>query len=418
MNDEKIGQIKTNFNVIKELRINVMSCFNALETKQLKLKKTTAEFITTNQHNLFIFGLDSFQFQSKLIDYEYADMKKYYFALNNRMYCEYYKLYKLILSYTEEIMGPTQTITMLKTNNIFPIYKDLEPFKQYEFEIISELHKTILILLNDLHEHIVEKETKLQTFVVKQQTGLNINNFVNTYDYNIVVIRQKRLLYISYLEFFHNIHTKHFKRFSKKMKLMNDYLDEDIQFDEGMYVDSTTSLFDTDDNFVVEEEKTESPIIEKKGFTSLFKSKVKNVMNTIMFKPKSSDKNVIPVLDTTNINQMLDSISLSCDTVLSSQHLEDLHQEPTFDEIQQEQPLDEIQQEQPLFDEIQQEQPLDDLQQEQPLDDLQQEQPLDDLQQEPLFDEIQQPQQILEEKTTDTLIQEECKKKRKYTKRK
>ena len=386
MNDEKISQIKTNFNTIKELRINVMSCFNALEIKQLKLKKTTAEFITTNQHNLFIFGLDSFQFQSKLIDYEYADMKKYYFALNNRMYCEYYKLYKLILNYTEEILGSNQTITMLKANNIFPIYKDLEPFKQYEFEMISELHKTILVLLNDLHEHIVEKETKLHEFVAKQQTGLNINNFVNTYDYDIVIIRQKRLLYISYLEFFHNIHTKHFKRFSKKMKLMNDYLDEDIQFDEGMYVEidnsSSIASFEVNDNVIV----GNLDIREKKGFTSLFKSKVKNVMNTIMFKPKPLENMFIPALDTTNINQMLDSISFSCDTVLSSQQpLEDLQQAP---HLQQEQPF-------------KQEQPFEDLQPEQPFEDLQQEQHLE-----------------IEEKTTDTLIQEECKKKRKYTKRK
>jgi hypothetical protein len=440
MNDEKISQIKTNFNAIKELRINVMSCFNALETKQLKLKKTTTEFITNNQHNLFIFGLDSFQFQSKLIDYEYADMKKYYFALNNRMYCEYYKLYKLVLSYAEEIIGSNHTITTLKANNIFPVYKDLEPFKQYDFEMISELHKTILVLLNDLHEHIIEKETKLKTFVAKQQTGLNINNFVNTYDYDIAMIRQKRTLYISYLEFFHNIHTKHFKRFSKKMKLMNDYLDEDIQFDEGMYVDSTPS-FDTDDNFVVEEEKVDSPIIEKKGFTSLFKSKMKNVMNTLkLTKPK-----IVEQPHVSDISHLLHSISSTCDTLLQPPQLELLLQEEPLHEEQQplheeQQPLHEEEQ-QPLHEEEQQplqEQPLQEEEQqplqeeeqqplheeplqEQPLQEepLQEEQPL---QEEPLHEEpLQEP---IESQSTDDVnivmssIQEEGKKKRKYTKRK
>ena len=79
------------------------------------------------------------------------------------------------------------------------------------------------------------KEHQLQIFQLKQQTGLNINNFVNTFDYDVVMIKQKTLLYLSYLEFFHNIHTKHFKRFSKKMKLMHDHLDEDIKFDEGIH---------------------------------------------------------------------------------------------------------------------------------------------------------------------------------------
>jgi hypothetical protein len=123
---------------------------------------------------------------------------------------------------------------MLKVNNIFPVYKDLEPLKQYNFETIEELHKTIIILLNDLNEHIISKELQLQLFQLKQESGLNINNFVNTFDFDVTMIRQKCLLYLSYLEFFHNIHTKHFKRFAKKMKLMNDYLDEDITFDESI----------------------------------------------------------------------------------------------------------------------------------------------------------------------------------------
>jgi len=228
---DKLYQTQEHFNSIKELRNQVMICFNVLETKQQRLKIATMDFISKNKDNLFIFGLDSFQFQSKLIDYEYNDMKKHYFALNNRMYCEYYKLYKLILYYVEKTVGSNKNI------NEFPVYKDLEPFKQYDFEIIVELHKAILVLLNDLNDYIVDKENQLKTFMLKQQAGLNINNFVNTYDFDIIVIKQKRTLYLSYLDFFHNIHTKHFKRFAKKMKLMNNYLDEDIKFEEESFTE-------------------------------------------------------------------------------------------------------------------------------------------------------------------------------------
>jgi hypothetical protein len=122
------------------------------------------------------------------------------------------------------------------------VYRDLEPFKQYDFEIIVELHKMILVLLNDLNDYIVDKENQLKTFMLKQQSGLNINNFVNTYDFDIIVIKQKRTLYLSYLDFFHNIHTKHFKRFAKKMKLMNDYLDEDIKFEEESFTEEDENI--------------------------------------------------------------------------------------------------------------------------------------------------------------------------------
>ena len=283
--DDKIQLVKTNFNNIKEIRTNVMCCFNALEIKLTKLKHTTNEFVKTNKHNIFVFGLDSFQFQGKLIDYEYNDMRKFYFALNNRMYCEYYKLYKLIIQYAEEIIGTNKNIEMLKSQAIFPIYKDLEPFKQYNFETIEEIHKTIVTLLNDLNEHIIAKEMQLQLFHLKQRSGLNINNFVNTFDFDFIVIKQKCLLYLSYLEFFHNIHTKHFKRFSKKMKLMNEYLDEDIKFDEGMNVkeddssiksSASTSSLDSGENSPVNIPDNKS----SGSIKSLLKSNVKKVINS------------------------------------------------------------------------------------------------------------------------------------------
>jgi len=233
--ESKLNKVKHNFGKIKDIRVAVANIFNTLEVKITKLKSTTNDFIKNNHETLFVFGLDSFMFQSKMIDYEYSDMQKYFLALNNRMYCEYYKLYKLVLEYIEQNSGISQnkTFEMIKANSKFPVYKDLEPYKQYSFETIEEVHKTIISLLNIINDYIVLKDAELENFKMKQYSGFNINNFVNTFDFNIVIIKQKLSLFMSYLEFFHNIHTKHFKRFSKKMKLMDDYINDDIQFDDS-----------------------------------------------------------------------------------------------------------------------------------------------------------------------------------------
>jgi hypothetical protein len=342
--DEKIQLVKMNFNKIKDIRNQVIFCFNALENKLTKLKTTTNEFVKNNKNNIFVFGLDSFQFQGKLIDFEYNDMKNFYFILNNRMYCEYYKLYKLILEYTEEVIGTNKNIELLKVNNIFPVYKDLEPLKQYKFETIEELHKTIISLLNNLNEHIIFKENQLQTFKLKQKSGLNINNFVTTFDFDVIVIRQKCSLYLSYLDFFHNIHTKHFKRFSKKMRLMNDYIDEDIKFDEGLDDESlkssnSASSFDSSEDPLTSPKPILSTIIDehnkvhnkdnKGSMKALFKSNVKKVMNSFKIsKPNNilsypSQENIaisfneidnnLKYMSGQNINEMLDSLSQSFD---------------------------------------------------------------------------------------------------------
>ena len=318
--EDKIQQVKTNFNKIKDIRYNVAFCFNALETKLTKLKATTNEFIKNNRNNIFVFGLDSFQFQSKLIDYEYNDMKNFYLALNNRMYCEYYKLYKIILKYTEDVIGTNKNIEMLKSNNnIFPIYKDLEPLKQYNFDTIEEIHKTIISLLNSLNEYILFKETQLQLFQKKQKSGLNINNFVNTFDFDVVVIKQKCLLFLSYLDFFHTIHTKHFKRFSKKMKLMNDYLDEDIKFDEELQHKEDESLKSSDSTSSLEtNEDIEADVTDKSSIKSLFKSNVKKVLTSLKLPNNNinqiGNNNYLSPIKNQDINYMLASLSKSFDS--------------------------------------------------------------------------------------------------------
>jgi hypothetical protein len=242
--DAKLQKIKTIFTKIKDTRIQVMNVFGVLEVKLTKLKNMTADFIKSNHDILFVFGLDSFKFQSKLIDFEYADMQKYFYALNNRMYCEYYKLFKIVSEYVDKTIGTNKTFEMIKSNCVFPIYKDLEPYKQYNFETIEEVHKTIILLLGGIQEHIVMKETELENYRVKQHSGLNINNFVNTFLFNVTMIKHNLGLFISYLDFFHNIHMKHFKRFSKKMKSMDDYLNEDITFDDSNPRRKTSRDFD------------------------------------------------------------------------------------------------------------------------------------------------------------------------------
>ena len=66
---EKSQQIQQNFNSIKELRNQVMLCFNALEIKQQRLKKTTIDFVSNNKHNLAIIASNFFQTKKKLIEY-------------------------------------------------------------------------------------------------------------------------------------------------------------------------------------------------------------------------------------------------------------------------------------------------------------------------------------------------------------
>jgi hypothetical protein len=234
--DKRINNLKINFTKVIDLKNENIKMFETLEGKIGQLKIIYSEFIKSNKQNLFIFGLDSFHFQGKLIDIEYDDMKRLYAAITNRIYCEYFKLYKIVVDYIiENITDDKKMVELINVNkNNYPIYKDLEPFKQYDFEIIQSLHETIIALLSSIHNYFLNKEHDLKQHQRKNATGLNIDNFIHTFNYNNVVLREKLTLFVTYIEFFHKLHTKYFTRFTTKMQLFTSQILHDIKFEDSV----------------------------------------------------------------------------------------------------------------------------------------------------------------------------------------
>lgn len=228
----KLALLKDNFNTVIEIRKNVKIIFEILQQRINKLKQFYHDFIVDNNNNqIFIFGLDSFYFQSKIIDLEYEDMKRLFLAMNNRIYCEYYKLHKIIVSYIKENINEKKILESLKMSN-YPIYKDLEPFKEYDIELINDIHENVFDLILQILTFTEHKERELLVITSKKNIGLNIDNFVNTFSYDIVIMKEKINLFIKYIEFFHKLHIKHFKKLSNKIQLMYNDVNNDINFEE------------------------------------------------------------------------------------------------------------------------------------------------------------------------------------------
>jgi hypothetical protein len=245
--ESRVTALKNNFNNISVIRNNVKEIFDFLQNRINKLKFFYSEFIKNNKTELFIFGLDSFHFQSRLIDIEYEGMYKIFRTINNRMYCEYFKLYKIIVSYIKDTINDKKLLELIKVNN-FPLYKDLEPEKEYKFETIVEIHEHILILITSVIGNLTNKENEYKTYVDKNLIGLNIDNFVNTYSFEVIMMREKVKLFLTYIEFFHKLHTKYLQRFSNKIHLMNTHINDDIKFDETVKINKNSVIIDSKSN--------------------------------------------------------------------------------------------------------------------------------------------------------------------------
>jgi len=241
--ETRIVKLKSDFNNIINIRNSVKNIFDILQLRIDKLKVFYSEFVKNNRTEMFVFGLDSFHFQSKLIDIEYDDTKRLFIAINNRMYCEYFKLNKIIIDYILSNINDVKITELIKVNN-FPIYKDLEPFKEYKFEIILEIHENILNLLSSLMSLLNNKENELSIHVTKKNIGLNIDNFITSFNYNNLVMREKILMFITYIEFFHSLHTKYLTRFSNKIQLMYSHIKHDIKFDDSVDTNNNSKEID------------------------------------------------------------------------------------------------------------------------------------------------------------------------------
>ena len=232
--DQRLNDLKETFNNITDMRDGITKTFETLKIKTEKLKDIYSDFIKNNKQNLFVFGLDSFHFQSKLIDIEFDDMKRLNSGIMNRIYCEYFKLYKIVQKYIKDSISDRKTLELVQIENNYPVYKDLEPYKEYEYSITQDIHENILIFLASINSVLINKEHELKVLQQKNSTGLNIDNYVHTFSYHTTILKENLVLFITYIEFFHKLHTKYLKRFSTKLQLMFSQITHDIQFEDNV----------------------------------------------------------------------------------------------------------------------------------------------------------------------------------------
>ena len=229
--DERISFLKSEFSEILFLKQENAQLFEKSHDKIVKLREWYNNYITENQNHLFIFGLDSFHYQGKIIDVEYDDMKRLYCSITNRIYCEYYKLYQIIVKYTEDVVKDKKVTDVVMSNNNFPKYMDLEPYKQYGVETITQIHDIIMLLFSSVKSVIDKKHDELNSHRAKNRIGINIDNFIQAFHFEIIIVEQKLSLFISYMEFFHKMSIKYLKRFTSKMTLFFGQIDHDIRMD-------------------------------------------------------------------------------------------------------------------------------------------------------------------------------------------
>jgi len=230
-----LEKLKSTFHNILLLRNDVTKVKKQVNDKIMELKTIYGELSKTTTKKALLFSLDSFFFQYKLFSVELENIDRFRVLLNNRMYCDYYKLYTLIINYIKDNSDD------LNASNLefytFPPYKDLDPFQEYNLDDIKHIHQDIMKYINFLYECYERNQSKITNYNSKTRIGFSISNLLNTLEHENVVLKQQMSLYINYLSFFHISQTKHLKNVLQRLKDFDNEIEDNVNGTHAYSVD-------------------------------------------------------------------------------------------------------------------------------------------------------------------------------------
>ncbi len=218
--DKNISEtILVNFDNLKETRLKIKQSFNEIDIIKNAIKQNYIQYI--EQENTNFFGLDSFHFQNKAIELEYENMLHLYHFIDNRIYGDYYKLFLMISESLRDQLSESQLYKLKELQHLenYPMYKDLEPFKIYEFDLINQIHQDIILVLTNVKEMVLENDVAIHEHQKHLKLGMNIDNYVINQQYKNHHLKLSNDLHENYLQVFHTYHDTWLKKYYEKLDL-------------------------------------------------------------------------------------------------------------------------------------------------------------------------------------------------------
>jgi hypothetical protein len=222
----EINKLKTSFknithtiDEINKIKLHSHKKLNCLRDAYFKL-------IENNSKKVFLFCLDSFYFQYKSFQLEYDNLEKTLSFINNRMYCDYYKLYNMMIENCKKHNFDNSDNYELRQ---YIQYKDLEPFLEYRIEDIKDIHSNILHIISILYEHYSTRHDSMTHYNDTHKIGFSISNFINTLQYENSILMEQTVLYTNYIAFFHISQGKYLKRMYSKIENFYNEVESNIK---------------------------------------------------------------------------------------------------------------------------------------------------------------------------------------------
>lgn len=236
--NKKFNDTNIFFEKINVIMRNIQKIFIDIDEKIKKIKKIYNSLMNEHNDKLSLYGLDTLNFQSKLFQLQFENCDNMFKILNNRIYGDYFKLYKIIMNTCSNTsINDQKILSFIQKEHNITIYKDLEPTKEYsenDLFVIHELINQIITLLGDYLKSKENVDNKHQDLI---KSGFKINSFAYSYNYHKYLLQNQMELYVNYLDFYNHNHLKYFYKIEKQASSILNDINEEIMFEKNNLLD-------------------------------------------------------------------------------------------------------------------------------------------------------------------------------------
>lgn len=223
-----VNNVKMSFESVLSIRDDIICVFGILDNKIHTLKELYESIVTSHNNHENTFGIDSFYFQNQLIETDYKHLQSIFIDIDNRVYCEYYNLYRIIKEYAEKEVYVEKVKRSVNFTLHFQPYKHLDTSKKYCITDVRNMHDAITACISELESYLTAREAELSKDDTQSRQGLNIDNLVHTEMYKNIIIKAKIQMFYQYLSVFNSHHTKYYTQLLLKTKLHSGIVNQDI----------------------------------------------------------------------------------------------------------------------------------------------------------------------------------------------
>lgn len=276
-------ELKNSFETLKDYKNDIQNVLHYINNKNNLLTDMYNEYLKDIIDKLnYKISLDTFNFQTKLIKIEHDNYNKIFRIFLNRIYGDYYKLYKKLIEYVNTNVKDVKIIN----NNDYPKYKDLDTLTEYSFDIIENIYLEMLSIISELSNYCLKEEHIIKEIEKKQDNGINIHNFLNEKKYSIIILQEKIKFFYDIINGYITFQLKFFKRLYLKLKLIYSQLCSDINLE--------TSISKNKKNNIIDSPNSNCDIYKVDSFSSsenAFEIKLEKQLNNINLLKNSQEDN-------------------------------------------------------------------------------------------------------------------------------